>query len=141
MSTMAINSLDRFLFGRASRPVTCGSGLVIGQGEVVPELNFTLPPLDINDETWPEVRRQYEEMIRSVLERAGELKSPSLLVEFETLPPMTIRPAWGLEITRILADRLKQCADQHGIRTALRLTPNDIREFERPPLMRSGKYW
>ncbi len=121
--------------------MTCGNGLVIGNGEVVPELNFTLPPLDINDVTWPEVLQQYEEMIRSALERAVELKAPSLLVEFETLPPMTIRPQWGLEITRILADHLKQSADTHGIRTALRLTPNDIREFERPPLMRSGKYW
>lgn len=141
MATMAVETLDRFIYGRASRPVACGNGLVIGEGEVIPELNFTLPPLDINDETWPEVRRQYQEMIGSALQRAVELKSPSLLVEFETLPPMTIRPDWGLEITRILADHLKQCSDTHGIRTALRLTPNDIREFERPPLMRRGKYW
>jgi methanol--5-hydroxybenzimidazolylcobamide Co-methyltransferase len=53
---------------------------------------------------------------------------------------MTIRPQWGLEITRLLADHLKRCSDTRGIRTALRLTPNDIREFERPPLMRRGKY-
>lgn len=141
MATMAVETLDRFLYGRAAKPVRCGNGLVIGNGEVVPELNFTLPPLDINDVTWPEVLQQYEEMIRSALERAVELKTPSLLVEFETLPPMTIRPQWGLEITRILADHLKRSADTHGIRTALRLTPNDIREFERPPLMRSGKFW
>ncbi len=141
MATMAIETLDRFVYGRAAKPVSCGNGLVIGNGEVIPELNFTLPVLDINDHTWPEVCRQYEEMISSALERAVELKAPSLLVEFETLPPMTIRPAWGLEITRILADHLKQCAEMHGIRTALRLTPNDIREFERPPLMRRGKHW
>jgi len=138
---MAIDTLQRFVYGQAAKPVACGNGLVIGDGEVVPELNFTLPILDINDDTWPEVRRQYEEMIRSALERAVELKTRSLLVEFETLPPMTIRPAWGLEITRILADHLKRCADTQGIRTALRLTPNDIREFERPPLMRRGKQW
>ena len=141
MGTLAVETLDHFVYGRATKPVACGNGLVIGNGEVVPELNFTLPPLDINDDTWPEVRRQYEEMISSALERAVELKTPSLLVEFETLPPMTIRPQWGLEITRILADHLKAVADTHGLRTALRLTPNDIREFERPPLMRRGKYW
>ena len=141
MANMAVETLSGFIYGRASNPVSCGNGLVIGNGEVVPELNFTLPPLDINDDTWPEVRRQYEEMIGSALERAVELKTPSLLVEFETLPPMTIRPGWGLEITRILADHLKRTADAHGIRTALRLTPNDIREFERPPLMRRGKHW
>ncbi len=141
MATMAVETLDRFIYGRALKPVTCGNGLVIGDGEVIPELNFTLPPLDINDDTWPEVVRQYEAMISSSLQRAVDLKAPSLLVEFETLPPMTMRPQWGLEITRLLADQLKQCADAHGIRTALRLTPNDIREFERPPLMRRGKYW
>lgn len=138
---MAVETLEQFIYGRAANPVTCGNDLVIGNGEVIPELNFTLPPLDINEGTWPEVRRQYEEMIRSALERTVELQAPSLLVEFETLPPMTLQPEWGLEITRILADHLKKCSDQHGIRTALRLTPNDIREFERPPLMRSGKYW
>lgn len=141
MATMAVETLDRFIYGHAPRPVSCGNGLLIGGGQVVPELNFTLPPLDINDETWSEVRRQYEEMTSSALERAVELKSASLLMEFETLPPMTIRPTWGLEITRILADHLKRAADTHGIRTALRLTPNDIREFERPPLMRSGQHW
>ncbi len=141
MATMAVETLDSFIYGHAAKPVACGNGLVIGAGEVVPELNFTLPSLDISDDTWPEVRRHYQEMIRGVLERAVELHAPSLLVEFETLPPMTIRPDWGLEITSLLADHLKQCADTHGIRTALRLTPNDIREFERPPLMRRGKYW
>lgn len=141
MTKMAVETLEQFVFGHAPAPVACGNGLKIGEGDVVPELNFTLPPLDINDETWSEVRRQYEEMISSALERAVELETPSLLVEFETLPPMTMRPSWGLEITRILADHLKRVSDTHGMRTALRLTPNDIREFERPPLMRSGQYW
>lgn len=141
METLAVETLDQFIYGHALKPVTCGNGLVIGDGKVVPELNFTLPPLEINEATWPEVRRHYEQMIGSAVERARELQTPSLLVEFETLPPMTVRPAWGLEITRILADRLKQSADKDGIRTALRLTPNDTREFDRPPLMRQGKYW
>ena len=92
MATMAVDTLVRFIHGRASKPVTWGNGLVIGEGEVVPELNFTLPPADINADTWSEVREQYEVMISSTLERAEDLKAPSLLLEFETLPPMTIRP-------------------------------------------------
>ncbi len=136
-----ITQLSEFIYGKAPAPVTCRNGLVIGGGQVVPELNFTLPPMDINADTWPEVRSHYTEMIHGALERAVELESPALLVEFETLPPMTIVPAWGLEITRLLADHLRAAQDKHGIKTALRLTPNDIREFERPPLMRRGKYW
>ena len=141
MSTLAISDLDRFIYGKAPNPVTCGNGLTIGDGMVVPELNFTLPPMDISEATWPEVRRHYREMVGSALERAVELEAPALLVEFETLPPMTIRPDWGLDLTCLLAEHLKDAHDRHGIKTALRLTPNDTREFERPPLMRRGRHW
>jgi methanol--5-hydroxybenzimidazolylcobamide Co-methyltransferase len=113
----------------------------IGTGTVVPELNFTLPPIDIHPETWPEIRRQYTEMIEGVCRRATELEVPALLVEFETLPEMTVCPAWGLEITRLLADMLDRYYEQQGLKCALRLTPNDTRELVRPPLMRRGKYW
>ncbi len=141
MSKLAISNINDFIYGQSPQPVTCGNGLVIGGGRVVPELNFTLPSMDINEQTWPAVRAEYEDMIKSVVQRAAELEAPDLLVEFETLPPMTIRPDWGLEITRLLADALKTAADKHGMRTALRCTPNDTREFERPPLMRQGAYW
>jgi methanol--5-hydroxybenzimidazolylcobamide Co-methyltransferase len=138
---LAVRCLDDFLFGNAPRPVQCGRGVVLGQGTVVPEINFTLPPLDINEATWPEVRRQYTEMIENICRRAVELAVPALLVEFETLPPMTVRPEWGAEITRLLSDTLRRYHDQHGLKNALRLTPNDSRDHERPALMRRGEYW
>ncbi|MBI4582180.1 MAG: methanol--corrinoid methyltransferase [Planctomycetes bacterium] len=138
---LAISSMKDFAYGRAPRPVTCGTGVKIGAGEVVPELNFTLPPIDINESTWPEIRRQYTQMIGEACRRAVELEVPALLVEFETLPPMTVRPAWGAEITRILADALRDHHAKHGIETALRLTPNDTRDHVRPPLMRRGQYF
>ncbi|MDR3711148.1 MAG: methyltransferase MtaB domain-containing protein [Capsulimonadaceae bacterium] len=138
---LAISGLDDFVFGKAPYPVSAGRGLVIGGGEVVPELNFTLPPIDIIDANWPEVRDQYVEMIGAVCERAVSIGTPSLLVEFETLPPMTIRPAWGLEIAKILSEALHKTNDKYGIKTALRLTPNDSRDhIGRPPIMRSGIY-
>ena len=138
---LAVTSLDNFMFGHAKNPVTCGRGVAIGAGVVIPEINFTLPPIDINESTWPEIRRQYAEMIESVCRRAVALEVPALLVEFETLPPMTVRPEWGAEITRVLADTLRKYHEQHGLKNALRLTPNDNRDHERPALMRRGKYW
>jgi methanol--5-hydroxybenzimidazolylcobamide Co-methyltransferase len=138
---LAISSLQDFVYGRAPHPVSCGRGVEIGAGTVIPELNFTLPPMEINDQTWPEVRRQYSEMIEGVCARAVALEVPALLVEFETLPPMTVHPAWGAEITRLLADALDSFHSKHGLKSALRLTPNDTREHERPPRMRSGPYW
>jgi methanol--5-hydroxybenzimidazolylcobamide Co-methyltransferase len=139
--TLAVASLDEFLFGRAPRPVACGRGIEIGSGAVYPEINFTLPPMDISAGTWSEVRGHYQDMIAGVVRRAVELEVPGLVVEFETLPPMTENPGWGLEITRVLGDALREAHDRHGLKSALRLTPNDTREFVRPPLMRRGEYW
>ena len=130
---LAINNLDDFHFGRAPHPVRCGRGVEIGGGTVVPEINFTLPTMDINAETWPEVRAQYATMARDVCARAVTLGVPSLLLEFETLPPMTVRPEVGAEITRLLADILDSFYEQHGLRSALRLTPNDTREHAASP--------
>ncbi len=141
MPELAISSLESFIYGRSPRPVTCGHNLVIGAGRVVPELNFTLPPMDISAATWSAVRREYEAMINGALRRAEQLETPDLLVEFETLPPMTMQPDWGLEITELLATALQSTAERTGMHTALRLTPNDIREFARPPLMRQGPHW
>lgn len=138
---LAIGSLDEFIYGIAPHPVTTARGLVIGGGNVIPEINFTLPSMDITEATWPEVVGQYTQIIEGVCKRAVTLEVPALLVEFETLPPMTVHPAWGMEITRLLADTLERYHAKHGLKSALRLTPNDTREHTRPPVMRSGPYW
>ncbi len=138
---LSIPTVDDFVFGIAPRPVTSRRGTVIGSGVVIPEINFTLPPIDISEVTMPEILQQYREMIEGVLKRAAELEVPALMVEFEALPEMTIQPAWGLEITRLLAETLTKYHDKHGLKASLRLTPNDTREMQRPPLMRHGKYW
>jgi len=138
---LAIGVIDDFVFGRCPHPVRCGRRLVLGGGDVVPEINFTLPTVDISDLTWPSIRDQYQEIVSTVCERAVQLNVPGLLVEFETLPPMTVRPAWGLEITRVISETLRSYHDLHGLANALRLTPNDTRDHIRPPLMRSGAYW
>jgi methanol--5-hydroxybenzimidazolylcobamide Co-methyltransferase len=138
---LAITFLDEFVFGRAPKPVRCGRAVEVGAGTVIPEINFTLPPIAIGEDTWAEIRRQYAEMVKGVCRRAVELEVPALLVELETLPPMTERPEWGAEITRILAETLRGYHAKYGLKNALRLTPNDTRELQRPPLMRRGRYW
>ncbi len=70
---LAIKDLDAFVFGHAPKPVTTRSGLVIGGGTVYPELNFTLPPMEIEANTMAEVRAQYTQMIEGVCQRAVEL--------------------------------------------------------------------
>ncbi|MFN8474379.1 MAG: methyltransferase MtaB domain-containing protein [Anaerolineae bacterium] len=139
-STLAIRSLDDFLYGHAPQPVTLRNGLTIGGGLVLPELNFTLPDMTISADSMPEVRHQYEQMITETCKRAVELGAPGLIVEFELLPDLTLVPEWGAEITAILRDTLDKTQAQHGLKVGLRVTPNDIREFARPPLMRHGEY-
>src|ERR1019366_2501801 len=75
------------------------------------------------------------------LRRAVELEAPGVIIEFETLPPMTATPAFGLEIVNILLAGMDEARRTHGLRSALRMTPNDNREFARPPVMRSGEHW
>jgi methanol--5-hydroxybenzimidazolylcobamide Co-methyltransferase len=139
-SKLAVDRLDDFVFGRAPRPVALKNGLVIGGGDVLPEINFTLPPMAIEASTMPEVRDQYRRMISGVLKRAVDLHAPGLIVEFELLPDLTLVPEWGAEITILLKDALASAEAAHGLKTALRATPNDIREFVRPPFLRQGEY-
>src|SRR5690606_39263768 len=61
------------------------------------------------------------------------------VVEFELLPPMTMTPEWGGEITALLRKACDRFYDQYGLRTALRATPTDVRDSERPPRMRDGE--
>lgn len=136
--TLAVEDPTELRFGVAPRPVAARGGLNLGGGVVYPELNFTLPAMTVEADTMPEVRRQYRQIITGALQRAVELDAPGLVVEFEALPPMTANPAWAVEITRILMDGMEEARSKHGLPCALRATPNDIREMERPPRMRSG---
>jgi methanol--5-hydroxybenzimidazolylcobamide Co-methyltransferase len=137
---LAIRNLDDFIFGCSPLPVTLKNGLVIGGGQVYPELNFTLPGMGISAESMPEVRAQYTEMISGACARAVELNTPGLVVEFELLPELTTTPEWGAEVVKILREALDETAAKYNLKVALRVTPNDIREFERPPIMRRGKF-
>ena len=138
---LAIDDPRELGFGRAPHPLTTRRGMVIGGGCVYPELNFTLPPMLIDASTMGDVRHQYQQMIDHALSRAVELEVPGLVVEFETLPPMTQHPTWAVEITAILADALENAHATHGLPSVLRITPNDTREFDRPPILRSGENW
>lgn len=138
---LAINNLDDFIYGTCPNPVTTKSGMVIGGGTVYPEINFTLPGMDVNDQTIDKALSIYSNIIDGVLKRAAELYVPGVLVEFETVPDFTEHPKYGIDANRILLNGIKEAADKYGLKAALRTTPNDLREMSRPPVMRGGKYW
>ena len=140
-STLAISDPDGLLYGVSPHPLTCGLGLTIGEGTVFPEVNFTLPAMNIEQETWAEVVAHYDEMARQILRRAVSLSVPGIVLEFELLPPMTERPEWGAEITAVLKRHMTACHEKYHLPCALRVTPTDIRDQQKPPLMRSGEPW
>jgi len=136
---LLIDSPDKLLFGKSPKPVKMKRGFEIGSGEVYPEINFTLPQMIIDKSNWNEIRNIYREIITDVCKRAVDLYAPALVVEFELLPPMTMNPEWGAEITNILSGVLEDFYQKYGLKSALRATPVDIRDSERPPLMRIGE--
>lgn len=140
-NSLAISNPDELIFGKAAHPLNCGRNLKIGGGLVYPEINFTLPAMEITEQSWMGVKNQYQQMIEEIIRRAVKLNVPGLVVEFEQLPPMTDNPQWGAEITKLLADNLEKLYNDSGIANALRVTIVDLRDGDRPPILRHGKNW
>jgi len=138
---LAVSTPDDLVFGWSPKPVACGHSLVIGNGLVYPEVNFTLPAIEISQDTWRAIVGQYEEMARQILRRAVALKVPGIVLEFELLPAMTNQPEWGAEITALLAGHLRRAHEEQGLRSALRVTPTDIRDQAKAPVLRRGEAW
>ncbi|SHF90656.1 methanol:corrinoid methyltransferase [Caldanaerobius fijiensis DSM 17918] len=139
-TALTYSSIDDFVYGNAAKPLKMKNGMVIGGGTVYPEINFTLPPMNINKDTMPEVRKQYHEMIEGVLKRAVELHAPGIVVEIELLPDMTAVPEWGIEVCKIVRERMYEYEQKLGLKSLMRITPNDNRDMIRPPKMRAGLY-
>lgn len=140
-SKLAYSNLNDFVYGTCPKPVRTKSGLVIGGGTVYPELNFTLDGMNVNETTVKETYKTYSEIINDALKRAKELYAPGVVLEYETLPDFTEHPEWAIEVNRIIIETMKEYSDKYGLKLALRTTLNDMREMERPPVMRSGRYW
>ena len=135
---LAIPDPNGLVFGIAPRPVRTRRGLEIGAGHVYAELNFTLPPMEVSRATMPEMTEIYRGIVREALQRALQLRSRGVVLEFETLIEMTREPDLGVELTEAMSAICDDFLRSHGLPSEIRLTPNDLREFERPPRQRSS---
>jgi methanol---5-hydroxybenzimidazolylcobamide Co-methyltransferase len=136
---LSIERSEDLLFGVSPKPVRTRRGLVIGGGHVHPELNFTVPPMEIHDGTFAEIKAMYRDIVDEACRRSVELGSEGLVVEFETLVEMTRTPRYAIELTAVMNEVLESHYVRSGLKSALRITPNDLREFRRPPVLRSGE--
>ncbi len=137
---LAIPAKEDLYFGHTPFPVKTARGIVIGGGRVYPELNFTLPPMNINNDTIGSIIIQYRDIVKGALERGVHLYSQGIIFEFETLPEMTKNPDYGVDIVKAMNEVCEDYFQKHGIPSEIRLTPNDLREFERPPKQRSSHF-
>lgn len=141
-NSLAIKNPNDLIYGKALYPVTTKNyGLNIGGGIVYPELNFTMPPMKLQESTLKEMYGHYEQIVTQALKRAAELDAPGVVLECETLPPQTEFPVWSETICKILLEGMAKANAKYGLKSALRFTPNDNRDMLRPPQMRSGRFW
>src|SRR5450830_1388225 len=138
---LAYENLNEFVFGQSKKPVTLKNGMVIGGGQIYPELNFTMHTMLITQESMPEVLRQYKEIVEGACKRAVELYSQGFVAEVELLPPTTYHPEWGIDIIKTVKEVLNNYEQKHGLKSAIRLTPVDIREDKKSPHMWHGSHW
>ena len=137
---LIINNPEDLMFGKAPKPVKTRRGLEIGGGQVYAELNFTLPIMSINDRTLKEVYEHYRGIAEGALERALHLESKGVVLELETLLEMTKTPSIGIEIVKVMNEICENYYQKFGLKSEIRLTPNDLREFDRPAKQRTSQY-
>ena len=137
--SLVYDSPEAMVFGRSPNPLRCGHDLVLGDGQVFPEVNFTLPVMQVDNDNLKQILEQYREMVTTVLQRLLILEVPGAVIEFEHAPQMTENVNMGVEITALTKSLMDDYFEKHGLKTALRATICDIREKERPPKMRTGK--
>jgi len=137
----AYTNLNDLVYGTALYPVKLKNGMSIGGGTLYPEVNFTLPPMDVSKDTMKEVHAQYKEMITGICTRAKELYSPGFVAEIESVPQCTQNPEWDAEVCKIVADTIKEFDAKYGVKGAVRCTPADIREWSANEHMYKGKQW
>jgi len=137
---LAIAKPEDLIFGRAPYPVKTKRGLTIGGDIVYPELNFTMPQIEVSPNTQNKIVQHYKDIVDDALKRAVELHSNGLVLELETVIEMTKYPQIGIEIVKVMNDVCEEYFHKDGLKTEIRLTPNDLREFDRPPKQRSSAY-
>jgi methanol--5-hydroxybenzimidazolylcobamide Co-methyltransferase len=137
---LTIDNPEDLLFGIAPKPVKTRRGLVIGGGKVYTELNFTLPAMTIESSTLPKVYQHYRDIATDALNRALDLQTQGLVLEFETLLEMTKTPEIGVEIVKIMNGICEDFYQKYGLISEIRLTPNDLREFERPAKQQTSAF-
>lgn len=140
---MEYKSADEIVFGEAKYPVSYGLGQKVGQGWVVPEINFAPRP---GAERTPEtLTREYVDYIaRDCLDRAVTLGFPAVQLENEHIFQMVNNPS-KFEKPVVAGQKaiMEKYHDEYGIALSIRHTIADPRLCEkglRPGMDKTHSY-
>jgi methanol--5-hydroxybenzimidazolylcobamide Co-methyltransferase len=125
---MAYANADEMIFGTAKFPVKYGRDFEVGGGYVYPEL---VPhPRPGSEETKRSLLREYQRMVKDVLDRCVQLGIPGIQVELEHIWQMTKNPDWGGEIAGQTKHLMEEYHRKYGLKSAIRATIADNRKPE-----------
>ncbi|WP_406660309.1 methanol--corrinoid protein co-methyltransferase MtaB [Methanolobus sp. ZRKC3] len=125
-TTMAYESADEMVFGRAKKPVKAGLGLEIGAGYTTAEVNYA--PRPEAGETKEKLVKEYQRITKDIMGRMVQVGFPAVVLETEHVQQMTNNPTWGGEVAHAQKTIMEEYHEEYGIKCALRHTPGDIRE-------------
>jgi len=126
LTGMAYKNGDEMMFGTAKKPVTTKRGMVLGGGQVHPEV---VPhPRPGSEKTQKTLLREYEKANGDALERMVIVGHPTLQIENEHVFQMTHNPKWGGEIAAQTARQMDDYLKKYGLKAAYRSTIADLRK-------------
>lgn len=123
--TMSYARPEDMIFGSCPYPVTTRGGLVIGGGQVLPEI--VVHPRPGSETSLKTLLRETERAYGDALERCVSIGIPAVCLEVEHVVQMTLQPEWGAAIAVLLEELIDQYRSKYGIKVASRSTIADLR--------------
>ena len=126
---MAYDDAEDMVFGTAKHPVSYGFGIKVGQGRVIPELNYAPRPGKEKDIKL--ITKEYVDYItQDAVNRAVTLGFPDLQLETEWISQMGTNSKMAESIVSGQTALLEKMHDKYGINLAIRHTLPDQREAD-----------
>lgn len=126
--TMAYASPEEMMFGAALHPVTTRRGLILGGGQVIPEI--TSHPRPGSERNIKVLLREFERANGDALERCVVTGHPAIVIENEHVFQMTHTPDWGKKIAAQTLQQIEFYEEKYGLKAAYRSTIADTRRPE-----------
>nr|WP_321464897.1 methyltransferase MtaB domain-containing protein [uncultured Desulfobulbus sp.] len=125
-TTMAYTRAEDMMFGSSLYPVRTRRGLVIGGGEVLPEI--VVQPRSGSEASLKTLLREYERSYTDALERCVSIGHSHICLEVEHVAQMTQITQWGEAVAAQTVSLMERFKDRYGVESVCRFTIADLRK-------------